>query len=513
MPSIAWNLAASMSFDLRSAQRRLAVALFRKWRNRSLAGDKRRRWPQTQARLRPEAMITELPQGPSGAPVTHAGRRVLGIAIGGVQTLERNGRSVQTAIVKSPVTGAVWLTERGIAGDQRAEPRRFGEDNHAIYAFPTEHYEYWSKRLRMTLSVGQFGENLALSGMLETEVRMGDVFQIGSAQLEVAQPRLPGKKLDHHMGFEFSRSFLESRRVGYYLRVLVPGRIEASDSVALVTSDPQSPTVDEFLRISQFDTWDVDGLEHLLRARRLPAAWRDILEQQVERARSATGWYALRRLRVSSCKRDTRSVSLVLGCERGKPLPSLCPGQVLPLTFGGGEKRVLCHTYAVAPDGSSKGCYRIHALAAVSTKNTPHGLLSARLPEALGEGDVVSAAAPRGNLGLSAPELAGALIVSEGVGLTNTLAVLRSLPVQSSANLEVVHFRGGEPLPILERELAILAREVGCLCRIQGGSPGGRAQFLDPKRLSAVVASGRGVFVEAMRERVRNLPFRAVSFD
>ena len=137
----------------------------------------------------------------------------------------------------------------------------------------------------------------------------------------------------------------------------------------------------------------------------------------------------------------------------------------------------------VAADSS--GNYRISALSSVRTNDTPNGLLSAHFPDAVKEGDTVLAAAPRGDLNLPFPELYGALVVSEGVGLTNTLALLRQLPVSVVRNLEVVHFRGGEPLRLLDRERAALARESGCLCRIQDGSPSAQS-LLDPTRLTSV---------------------------
>ena len=163
------------------------------------------------------------------------------------------------------------LRERNIDGDGQGDLRVHGGTYKAIYGYPIEHYAYWQKALgRDDLAYGQFGENLTLEGLLEDAVHVGDVFQIGTAvKLQITQPRVPCFKLAYKMGLpEFPKQFLESRRVGFYFRVLHEGEIAAGDAITRieVTSEPMSVT--EILSLRYFDT---DNHEKIARARKLPA--------------------------------------------------------------------------------------------------------------------------------------------------------------------------------------------------------------------------------------------------
>lgn len=93
---------------------------------------------------------------------------------------------------------------------------------------------------------GQFGENLTVEGMPETEVRIGDVYRVGGALLQVTQPRSPSYKLAMKMGLpRFPKAFLASGRTGFYFRVLEEGEVGAGDSIELVSRDPEGITVEQ----------------------------------------------------------------------------------------------------------------------------------------------------------------------------------------------------------------------------------------------------------------------------
>ncbi len=94
----------------------------------------------------------------------------------------------------------------------------------AVYCYPHEHYDYWrGDDWRQQLghndfAPGQFGKNLTLSGVTEEQVLIGDVYRIGTARVQVSQPRTPCLKLNIRMGDPtFSKPFLQSLRVGFYV--------------------------------------------------------------------------------------------------------------------------------------------------------------------------------------------------------------------------------------------------------------------------------------------------------
>lgn len=173
--------------------------------------------------------------------------RVLSVNVGLPKTVRLLGRSVRTAFFKEPVRGAIPVARLGFEGDGQADPRFHGGPEKAIYLYAFEHYDYWARALsRADLSPGAFGENLTTEGMLETEVRIGDVFAVGTATLRVTQPRTPCAKLGLRMGsMQFVRVFAAAGRPGFYLGVMHEGMVEAGDTIVRLETDPGRPTVAE----------------------------------------------------------------------------------------------------------------------------------------------------------------------------------------------------------------------------------------------------------------------------
>jgi MOSC domain-containing protein YiiM len=173
--------------------------------------------------------------------------RVISVNVGLPKTVTLMRRSVHTAFFKEPVLGAIPLSKLGLLGDGQADPKYHGGPGKAVYLYPFEHYAYWSAVLARTdLSPGAFGENLTTEGLLETEIRIGDVLAIGSAKLKVTQPRTPCAKLGLRMGsMPFVRVFAAAGRPGFYLSVVEGGSVETGDAITRISTDPKGPTVAE----------------------------------------------------------------------------------------------------------------------------------------------------------------------------------------------------------------------------------------------------------------------------
>lgn len=141
-----------------------------------------------------------------------------------------------SAIWKQPVLGAVQVRCTGIDGDAQADTRAHGGPEKAVLAYSVAHYASWGDELDpRALGPGAFGENLAIEGLDETTIAIGDVLAIGGARLQVCQPRPPCWKLAR----KFDRPglverVLETGRTGWYLRVLGPGAIRADEDIAVV---------------------------------------------------------------------------------------------------------------------------------------------------------------------------------------------------------------------------------------------------------------------------------------
>ena len=176
---------------------------------------------------------------------------LISINIGLPREIIHGGQAITTGIFKVPVAGPVWLGRLNLEGDGQADLRVHGGADKAVYVYPFEHYAFWAGELgRNDFSHGQFGENFTTEGLLEDEVSIGDVFQIGAARVQVTQPRSPCFKLGIRMGDEnFPARFATANRTGFYLRVLEEGRVMAGDTIEWVERAAGSMTVREVFRL------------------------------------------------------------------------------------------------------------------------------------------------------------------------------------------------------------------------------------------------------------------------
>ncbi len=173
--------------------------------------------------------------------------RLLSVNLAVPRTFEYHGQTLPTGIFKEPAAGRVRLGELSLDGDIQADRRYHGGAEKAVYLYPSEHYPLWRKFLsRDDLSGGFFGENFTTEGLLEDTVHIGDIFRVGSAVVQVTNPRSPCFKLGLKVGSaRFIKTFLESRRLGFYLRVLEEGDVGAGDPIGRIQTAPERVTVAE----------------------------------------------------------------------------------------------------------------------------------------------------------------------------------------------------------------------------------------------------------------------------
>jgi MOSC domain-containing protein YiiM len=116
--------------------------------------------------------------------------RVVSVNAGVPRGVAWNGHSVSTAIFKEPAAGRVRVRTLGLEGDEQADLTVHGGPEKALYAYPSEHYEFWKKELgRASMMWGMFGENLTTQGLLEDTARVGEEYRAGSAIVVVTRPR------------------------------------------------------------------------------------------------------------------------------------------------------------------------------------------------------------------------------------------------------------------------------------------------------------------------------------
>lgn len=142
-----------------------------------------------------------------------------------------------SAIAKQPVDGRVWLSSTGFASDEQADLSVHGGLEKAVHHYAAENYAFWKRELpekAPAFAAGGFGENLSTTGLTETNICVGDVFEIGEAIVQVSQGRQPCWKLSAHIGLEdMAMRFQRSGLTGWYYRVLKEGFVRRGDRIAL----------------------------------------------------------------------------------------------------------------------------------------------------------------------------------------------------------------------------------------------------------------------------------------
>ena len=171
--------------------------------------------------------------------------KVISTNIGKAKTVTWNDKQVTTGIFKSPVHEPILLEATDVRHDHVVDRKYHGGVNKACYLYGANHYPFW-KALYPDLNWnwGMFGENLTVDLCIEEETFIGSVYEVGTAKVQVVQPRQPCFKL----GIRFNdqgvlKQFINETRSGIYLKVLESGQVSMGDEFRLIQEDPAAITV------------------------------------------------------------------------------------------------------------------------------------------------------------------------------------------------------------------------------------------------------------------------------
>lgn len=207
----------------------------------------------------------------------------ISLFVGSIRPLPESGRP--TGIYKMPVRSPLYLGSEGFAGDQQADRRVHGGPDKAVHLYPGAHYAKLAARFPAAadqLVAGSMGENIACAELSEADVRPGDVWSLGSARLQVCQPRNPCWKIDERFGCDGMAAFIaEQRLTGWYWRVLTPGEVAPGDELRLEQAAADSPTLAEAMLLWQEHRPDPAALARLAAIDGIAANWRSKIEQRL----------------------------------------------------------------------------------------------------------------------------------------------------------------------------------------------------------------------------------------
>ena len=212
--------------------------------------------------------------------------KITSVNVGLPREVSWQGKVVTTGIFKEPVDTALMIRTLNLDGDKQADLTVHGGVDKAVYAYPSEHYEYWRGELPgVDLPPGMFGENLTTEGLFEDAVNIGDRFRIGEAEVIVTQPRMPCYKLGIKFGnADMVKKFLASRRTGFYFAVLREGMVEAGDDIELIGREEQSLSVADITRLYAFEKDDLKTMQRAVKVAALSQRWKDHFQQQLDKS-------------------------------------------------------------------------------------------------------------------------------------------------------------------------------------------------------------------------------------
>ena len=143
-----------------------------------------------------------------------------------------------SAFVKSPASGPVRITREGLEGDVQVDRKNHGGVHMAVHLYPRSHRAFWRETIGASDLLddpGAFGTNIAIDGLDENDVMLGDRFRLGTALLEISQPRMPCWKIDHRFGRKgMVATIIQTGRCGWYFRVIEEGAAQPGDMLELV---------------------------------------------------------------------------------------------------------------------------------------------------------------------------------------------------------------------------------------------------------------------------------------
>lgn len=368
--------------------------------------------------------------------------RLLSVNVGLPRDVTWNGKTVRTAIWKSPVEGRRMARRLDIDGDAQGDLAGHGGEHRAVFVYQMDSYQYWERFLvRRDFSFGQFGENFTVEGLSDAEVSIGDRYRIGTAIFEVTQPRVTCYRVGIRMNEPRMPALLVAhRRPGFYFRVLQEGEVGAGDDIVKITDGPERMSVAEVDALLYLPGHSREQLERALRIPALSQGWRGSFEAMLQQdsgskttgnaglanEEQAPAWPGFRQMRVAKIRKESGSVtSFVLSAIDGQNLPLFEAGQFVVLRLHPDpNKPPVLRSYSLS-DLPAPDHYRI------SVRSELNGIGSAYLCDRTREGDVLDVSAPRGSFTLH-PGEGPVVLLSAGVGATPVMSMLHMLAAEKS---------------------------------------------------------------------------------
>ena len=131
--------------------------------------------------------------------------KIVSTNIGNKVSFDWSGKTVETGIFKKPVNVPILLGHTDVANDTVCDRENHGGIDKACYFYGANHYSFWKEKYpNLKFEFGMFGENITLDNIDETIIRIGNIYQVGNAIVQISEPRIPCFKL----GYKFNAQLI-----------------------------------------------------------------------------------------------------------------------------------------------------------------------------------------------------------------------------------------------------------------------------------------------------------------
>ncbi len=163
------------------------------------------------------------------------------------KTILWRGKEVKTGIYKYPVDEPIFLDTEDVKEDHVIDRRYHGGVDKACYLYSLNHYEFWKEKYPdLEWNYGMFGENLTVDGFDEHSIKIGAIYTLGDATVQISRPRQPCYKLGIRFGNQgIIKQFIDSLLSGVYVRVLEPGLVKVGQEFTLKTKHTNGISIAE----------------------------------------------------------------------------------------------------------------------------------------------------------------------------------------------------------------------------------------------------------------------------
>lgn len=204
------------------------------------------------------------------------------LSIGLPRPMQTQDRKQYISAICKQKTAEAFLTKESFKGDDIADKKHHGGPDRAVCVYPAEHYALWEEEFSCKLPSSTFGENLTVNGMLEADVCIGDVFQVGEAVIQVTQGRIPCSTIDKRTALPgLMKRMIDTGFTGYLCRVLQEGTIRSDSAITLLARDPHGVTILFANEVYFQRPKDGDGMRRIAAVEALAEEWQKKIEKRL----------------------------------------------------------------------------------------------------------------------------------------------------------------------------------------------------------------------------------------